>query len=145
MRGPDASRKKLNDALKQTGLSEFIASLPEGLDTMTGEQGARLSGGEAQRVALARAFLKDAPFLVLDEPTSHTDPELEATLRASMAALMKGRTTIIIAHRLETIRSADQIIVLNAGKLVRCGTHGELLATGGFYSDALRLQQEEAA
>lgn len=142
---PDASRKKLNDALKQTGLSEFIASLPEGLDTVIGEQGARLSGGEAQRVALARAFLKDAPFLVLDEPTSHTDPELEAALRASMAALMKGRTTIIIAHRLETIRSADQIIVLNAGKLVRCGTHGELLAAGGFYSDALRLQQEAAA
>ncbi len=142
---PYASREKLNDALKQTGLSEFIASLPEGLDTMIGEQGARLSGGEAQRVALARAFIKNAPLLVLDEPTSHTDPELEAALRASMAALMKGRTTIIIAHRLETIRSADQIIVLNAGKLVRCGTHVELLAAGGFYSDALKLQQEKAA
>ncbi len=142
---PYASREKLNDALKQTGLSEFVASLPEGLDTMIGEQGARLSGGEAQRVALARAFIKNAPLLVLDEPTSHTDPELEAALRASMAALMKGRTTIIIAHRLETIRSADQIIVLNAGKLVRCGTHVELLAAGGFYSDALKLQQEKAA
>lgn len=142
---PDASMEELNNALKQTGLSEFIASLPEGLDTMTGEQGARLSGGEAQRVALARAFIKNAPLLVLDEPTSHTDPELEAALRASMAALMKGRTTIIIAHRLETICSADQIIVLNAGKLVHCGTHGELLAAGGFYSDALKLQQEETA
>lgn len=142
---PGASREELQNALEQTGLSEFSASLPDGLDTMIGEQGARLSGGEAQRVALARAFIKNAPFLVLDEPTSHTDPELEAALRASMTALMKGRTTLIIAHRLETIRSADQIIVLNEGKLVRCGTHTELLAAGGFYRDALQLQQEKAA
>lgn len=142
---PDASPEELQGALGQTGLSEFVASLPDGLDTMIGEQGARLSGGEAQRVALARAFIRNAPFLVLDEPTSHTDPELETALRSSMEALMQGRTTVIIAHRLETIQSADQIVVLNEGKLVRCGTHGELLAAGGFYRDAMRLQQEEAA
>lgn len=141
----DASPEELQGAMEQTGLSEFVASLPDGLDTMIGEQGARLSGGEAQRVALARAFIKNAPFLVLDEPTSHTDPELETALRSSMEALMQGRTTVIIAHRLETIQSADQIVVLNEGKLVRCGTHGELLAAGGFYRDAMRLQQEEAA
>jgi len=142
---PDASGEELENALEQTGLSEFVASLPEGLDTMIGEQGARLSGGEAQRIALARAFLKNAPLLVLDEPTSHTDPELEAALRTSMEALMKGRTTVIIAHRLETIRSADRIMLLSEGKLIRCGTHAELLAAGGFYRDVLLLQQEEAA
>lgn len=141
----DASVEELQNALEQTGLSEFAVSLPDGLDTMIGEQGARLSGGEAQRVALARAFLKNAPLLVLDEPTSHTDPELEAALRTSIETLMKGRTTLIIAHRIETIRSSDQIVVLEEGKLDRCGTHGELLAAGGFYRNAMRLQEEETA
>ncbi len=110
---------------------------------MIGEQGARLSGGEAQRVALARAFLKNAPLLVLDEPTSHTDPELEAALRSSIQELMKGRTTVIIAHRLETIRSAEQIIVVSQGKITQYGTHEELIANGGFYHDSLLLQQDK--
>ena len=141
---PDASEVEMNAALRKTGLASFVKSLPDGLDTMIGEQGSRLSGGEAQRVALARAFLKNAPLLILDEPTSHTDPELEAALRNSMEELMKGRTTIIIAHRLETIRSADQIVVFSQGKITQCGTHDELFTAGGFYHDALLLQQESA-
>ncbi len=139
---PDATPHELQTALHQTGLTAFVASLPEGIETVIGEQGARLSGGESQRVALARAFLKNAPLLVLDEPTSHTDPELEDALRSSISELMKGRTTVIIAHRLETIRSADRIIVISEGKITGCGTHEELLAEGGFYLEALRLQQE---
>jgi len=132
----------MESALKKTGLTTFVSTLPEGLETMIGEEGARLSGGEAQRVALARAFLKNAPLLVLDEPTSHTDPELEAALRSSIQELMRGRTTVIIAHRLETIRSAEQIIVISGGKITQCGTHEVLIANEGFYHDSLLLQQE---
>ncbi len=139
---PDALAEQVESALTKSGLTTFVGSLPDGLETMIGEQGARLSGGEAQRVALARAFLKNAPLLVLDEPTSHTDPELEATLRCSIQELMKGRTTLIIAHRLETIRSAEQIIVVSEGKITQCGTHDELIANGGFYQRALLLQQD---
>ncbi len=139
---PDASEHEMSAALSKTGLASFVSALPNGLETMIGEQGSRLSGGEAQRVALARAFLKNAPLLILDEPTSHTDPELEAVLRSSIKELMKGRTTVIIAHRLETIQSADQIIVISQGKITQCGTHHELFSNGGFYHDALLLQQE---
>ncbi|TLU85709.1 MAG: thiol reductant ABC exporter subunit CydD [Chlorobium sp.] len=140
----DASATELESALEKTGLAGFISSLPDGLETVIGEQGARLSGGEAQRVALARAFLKNAPILVLDEPTSHTDPELEAGLRCSMQSLMNGRTTVIIAHRLETIRDADQILVVSGGKITQSGTHDELVRTDGFYRDSLYLQKEAA-
>ncbi len=139
---PEASAEEMEHALKKTGLTSFIKTLPDGLETMIGEEGARLSGGEAQRVALARAFLKNAPLLVLDEPTSHTDPELEAALRRSIQELMRGRTTVIIAHRLETIRSAEQIIVVSGGKITQSGTHEELIANVGFYHDSLLLQQE---
>jgi len=139
---PHASAEEMELALKKTGLTAFVSTLPDGLETMIGEEGARLSGGEAQRVALARAFLKNAPLLVLDEPTSHTDPELEAALRSSIQELMRGRTTVIIAHRLETIRSAEQIIVVSHGKITQCGTHEELIANEGFYHDSLLLQQE---
>ncbi len=139
---PEASAVEMESALKKTGLTTFVSTLPEGLETMIGEEGARLSGGEAQRVALARAFLKNAPLLVLDEPTSHTDPELEAALRSSIQELMRGRTTVIIAHRLETIRSAEQIIVISGGKITQCGTHEVLIANEGFYHDSLLLQQE---
>ena len=139
---PEASAEEIESALKKTGLTTFVSTLPNGLETLIGEEGARLSGGEAQRVALARAFLKNAPLLVLDEPTSHTDPELEAALRSSIQELMRGRTTVIIAHRLETIRSSEQIIVISGGKITQCGTHEELIANGGFYHDSLLLQQE---
>ncbi len=112
MANPEASLEELQRAIVFSGLEGVAAGLPQGLDTPIGEEGARLSGGEAQRVALARAFIKDSPILVLDEPTSHTDPELEASLSASIKTLMENRTTIIIAHRLETVRNAGHIIML---------------------------------
>ena len=115
---PDASESDLLVACQRAGLEDFIAELPEGLDTQIGERGARLSGGQAQRLALARAFLKDAPLLLLDEPTSSLDPALEAQLEAAVRELTKNRTVLVIAHRLATIRQADQVIVLEAGKVV---------------------------
>lgn len=137
---PDAPAPALQKALQLSALNELIASLPDGLDTIIGEQGARLSGGEAQRVALARAFLKNAPLLILDEPTSHTDPNLEAELRTSISALMQNRTTIIIAHRLETIKAAEQIIVMLQGTISTTGTHETLRNAPGFYHDAIHRQ-----
>ncbi len=116
---PAASNAELLTACQQAGLEEFIDSLPDGLATRIGERGARLSGGQAQRMALARAFLKDAPFLLLDEPTSSLDPVLEASLEASVRKLTKGRTVLVIAHRLATIRRADQVIALENGRVAR--------------------------
>ncbi len=115
---PDASEADLLTACQRARLAEFIAELPEGLQTQIGERGARLSGGQAQRLALARAFLKDAPLLILDEPTSSLDPALESQLEAAVRELTKNRTVLIIAHRLATIRQADQVIILEAGKVV---------------------------
>lgn len=115
---PDASEADLLSACQRARLAEFIAELPEGLQTQIGERGARLSGGQAQRLALARAFLKDAPLLILDEPTSSLDPALESQLEAAVRELTKNRTVLVIAHRLATIRQADQVIVLEAGKVV---------------------------
>lgn len=114
---PDASEADLLTACQRARLEEFIAELPDGLETEIGERGARLSGGQAQRLALARAFLKDAPLLILDEPTSSLDPALEAQLEASFRELTRGRTVLVIAHRLATIRQADQVIVLDTGKV----------------------------
>ncbi|NTW51160.1 MAG: thiol reductant ABC exporter subunit CydD [Chlorobiaceae bacterium] len=144
MARPGASPEQVETALRQAGLLEMIQSLPDGLETMIGEQGARLSGGEAQRLSLARAFLKDAPILLLDEPTSHTDPLLETRLRVSMAELMRGRTVVMIAHRLESIRNADLIIVLDHGRIVQSGTHEELSSYEGFYHRAILSSMEAA-
>jgi ATP-binding cassette subfamily C protein CydD len=140
-----ASPADLDDALHEAGLLDLVRSLPAGLETMIGEQGARLSGGEAQRLSLARAFLKDAPLLFMDEPTSHTDPILESQLRSSMARLLQGRTTIMIAHRLESIRNADRIVVFDRGRIVRQGTHAELMESDGFYRSAFLASKEVAA
>jgi ATP-binding cassette subfamily C protein CydD len=144
MARPGATNEQIEISLRQAGLLEMVNSLPEGLGTMIGEEGARLSGGEAQRLSLARAFLKDAPILLLDEPTSHTDPILEARLRTAMAELMRGRTVVMIAHRLESIRNADRILVLDGGRIIQSGTHEELSSSNGFYRLAVLSSMEAA-
>lgn len=131
---PEAPESDLVRACERAGLLAFVRSLPEGFETLVGERGARLSGGQVQRLALARTFLKDAPFLLLDEPTSSLDPGLEAELQTAVRELMQGRTTLVIAHRLSTVYQADQILVLEAGKVVETGTHPELLAHQGSYA-----------
>ena len=124
----------------QAALADFVMSLPEGLDTRVGERGVQLSGGQRQRVAIARAFLKNAPTLILDEATSHLDAVSEAQVRGALDALMRDRTTIVIAHRLSTVRHADLIIVLDRGQLVEVGRHGELVARNGLYARLIRRQ-----
>ena len=123
---PDATREQIDTALRQAALAEFVADLPEGLQTRVGERGVQLSGGQRQRIAIARAFLKDAPILVLDEATSHLDTISEQLVRSALDALMANRTTIVVAHRLSTIQAADVILVLNAGRVIEAGTHAEL-------------------
>ena len=119
---------------------DFAARLPEGLDTRVGPRGANLSGGQRQRVAIARAILRDAPILLLDEPTSALDAESEARVQAALDALAKGRTTLVIAHRLATVRTANRIVVMDRGQVVEEGRHDELLAEGGLYASLSRLQ-----
>ena len=137
---PGSSAASIMRALEQAALSEFVASLPEGLQTRVGERGVQLSGGQRQRIAIARAFLKDAPILVLDEATSHLDTVSEAHVRAALNALMVDRTTIVIAHRLSTVRAADMILVVDAGRIIESGTHAELVARRGFYARLIERQ-----
>jgi len=137
---PEADEAAVRRALEQAALADFIESLPEGLDTVVGERGVQLSGGQRQRVSIARAFLKNAPTLILDEATSHLDAVSEAQVRSALDALMRNRTTIVIAHRLSTVRDADRLAVLDRGRLVETGTHGELLARNGLYARLIRHQ-----
>lgn len=131
---PGASREEVERAAELAGAATFIRRLPQGYDTEVGERGARLSGGEAQRVAIARAFLKDAPVLVMDEPTSSLDPESERLIRAALVRLARGRTVLIVAHRLNTVYEADRIAVLDDGRLVEMGTHEALIRDDGLYA-----------
>ena len=131
---PDASREQVLDALEAAQCSDILEKLPQGLDTVIGTKGIYLSGGEAQRIALARAILKDAPIVVLDEATAFADPENEVLIQKAFARLTKGRTVIMIAHRLSTVVGADKILVLDGGRVVEQGTHQELAAAGGLYS-----------
>ena len=131
---PTASEVELSDALERSGLAEFVATLPDGVDTVVGERGAQLSGGQRQRVAIGRAVLKDAPVLVLDEATSHLDSLNERLVRNALSELESGRTAVVIAHRLSTVRDTDLIVVLEAGRVAEAGTHQELLRRGGLYS-----------
>ena len=138
----DATDEEMVESAKAAHLHEFIETLPEKYETVIGESGARLSGGQAQRLALARAFLKNAPILILDEPTSSLDPETETLLEESTRRLMQGRTVITIAHRLNTIFRADNIMVLEAGRSIEQGTHRDLLAQNGVYAQMVKTYQD---
>jgi ATP-binding cassette subfamily B protein len=130
---PDATDEEIEVAARAAAIHDHIATLPEGYDTVVGERGYRLSGGEKQRIAIARAILKDPKILILDEATSALDTESERLVQSAMERLMEGRTTFAIAHRLSTIRRADQILVMQHGQIVERGTHAELLQSDGLY------------
>ena len=142
---PDATHEEVVEAAKAAYLHEFIETLPDKYETVIGESGARLSGGQAQRLALARAFLKNSSILILDEPTSSLDPETETLLEESTRKLMQGRTVITIAHRLNTIFKADNIIVLDEGRTIEQGTHTELLKQNGAYAEMVKTYQVESS
>jgi ATP-binding cassette subfamily B protein len=142
---PDADAAAVREAAIAARVDRFAAVLPKGLDTIVGERGQTLSGGERQRLAIARALLEDAPILLLDEATSALDAESEAAVQAALEKLKAGRTTIVIAHRLATVLTADRIVVMDGGRIVETGTHRELVARGGLYARLARLQFETGA
>ncbi len=142
---PDAGRAEVERAAELAHIRDFIESLPEGWDTVVGERGLKLSGGEKQRVAIARAILKNPAILVFDEATSSLDSHTEQAIQATLAKVAEHHTTLVIAHRLSTVVDADRILVMEAGRIVEAGTHGELLALGGRYAEMWELQQREAA
>jgi subfamily B ATP-binding cassette protein MsbA len=137
---PDASPAEVEHAAREAAAHDFIAVLPKGYDTVVGEAGARLSGGQRQRIAIARAFLKNAPILLLDEATSALDTDSETKVQQALERLMQGRTTILIAHRLSTVRNADRIYVVDGGRIVEVGDHAGLIGQQGLYARLARAQ-----
>jgi ATP-binding cassette, subfamily B, heavy metal transporter len=142
---PDATADDVIEAARAAHIHEFIAALPDGYDTVVGERGLKLSGGEKQRVAIARALLKDPQILVFDEATSALDSKSEKAIQAELDRIAQGRTTLVIAHRLSTVMDADEILVMEHGRIVERGTHRALLERGGHYAQMWALQQLEAA
>ncbi|MDV5143309.1 ATP-binding cassette domain-containing protein [Streptomyces sp. SBC-4] len=140
---PEATEEELIEACEAALIWDAIARLPNGLDTVVGDRGYRLSGGERQRIALARLLLKSPPIVVLDEATAHLDSESEAAIQRALKTALAGRTSLVIAHRLSTIREADQILVVDAGRIRERGTHEELLAKGGAYAALYQTQFAE--
>jgi ATP-binding cassette subfamily B protein/subfamily B ATP-binding cassette protein MsbA len=137
---PQATRAEIEEAARQAEAHEFIAAMPQGYDTPVGERGVLLSGGQRQRLALARAFLKNAPILILDEPTAALDAETEAAVLRALGRLRQGRTVLVVAHRLSTVREATTLLVMHDGRIVERGTHAELIARGGHYARVAQLQ-----
>jgi subfamily B ATP-binding cassette protein MsbA len=137
------SRGDVERAAEAAYVTEFAAALPQGLDTRVGERGSMLSGGQRQRIAIARALLKDAPVLILDEATSALDTESERRIQAALTGLMRGRTTLVVAHRLSTVERADRIVAMREGRIVETGTHAELLKLGGYYASLYKMQFAE--
>ena len=144
---PDATQEEIEAAAMLARIHPFISRLPEGYDTWVGERGANFSGGQKQRIAIARALLMDPRVLIFDDSTSSVDAATEFEIQQAMAALMKGRTTFVIAHRLRSLRDADQILVLDQGRIVQRGRHHELLEEGGLYREIydLELRDQESA
>ena len=140
---PKPSPAAIRDAARAAHADEFLSALPDGYHTVIGERGVTLSGGQRQRLAIARAILKSAPILLLDEATSALDAESETAVQAALETLMHGRTTLVIAHRLATIKSADRIVVMDQGRIVEEGTHQSLIARGGLYARLAELQFED--
>jgi ATP-binding cassette, subfamily B, bacterial MsbA len=140
----DASEPEIEAAARHAFAHEFIMDKPEGYEAVIGEKGVALSGGQRQRLAIARAILKDAPILILDEATSALDSESERAVQAALEELMKGRTTLCIAHRLSTVQKADLIVVMDGGRIVESGTHSELLERRGVYWRLYEMQFESA-
>ena len=142
---PGAGKAEIEAAARDALADEFIAKLDRGYDSQVGERGVTLSGGQRQRVAIARAILRDAPILLLDEATSALDAESETLVQKALERLMRGRTTIVIAHRLATVLKADRILVMDGGRIVEEGTHQSLVARGGIYARLAKLQFETGA